>query len=76
LDALLGGWRLEASPLVAALAEGGPTRLLEPAAGSGFLPDPAGYAGKCHLCWSLRCHLAGSGEEGNALRPASLYLTS
>jgi MoaA/NifB/PqqE/SkfB family radical SAM enzyme len=76
LDALLGGWRLEDSPLVAALAEGGPTRLLEPAAGGGFLPDPAGYAGKCHLCWSLRCHLAGSGEEDNSLRPASLYLTS
>ena len=76
LDRLLEDWRPEASPLLARLVEGGPGRLLEDAARHGFRPDPQGYAGKCHLCWSLRIALVRAGAESESLEPATLYLTA
>lgn len=75
LDRLLTAWRLEDRPLVAALVEGGPRRLAEAAARHGFAADPAGYAGKCHLCWQVRKALAGAGAGGETLQPETLYLT-
>jgi hypothetical protein len=75
LDRLLEAWRLEDLPLVAALVEGGPRRLAEAAARHGFAADPAGYAGKCHLCWQVRKALAGAGAGGETLQPETLYLT-
>jgi hypothetical protein len=76
LDGVVRGWCLGEWPLVAALVEGGPARLLDVAARSGFRPDGAGYAGKCHLCWSIRRHLVGRGGGDPSLEPAALYLTS
>ena len=76
LDARLRAWRPEASPVVARLAETGPKGLLGLAEAGGYRPDPAGYASKCHLCWSLRRHLAGAGAVADGLQPASIYLTS
>ncbi|MBM4018217.1 MAG: radical SAM protein [Planctomycetes bacterium] len=75
LDRLLAAWHPADSPLVAALAEGGPRRLAQAAAGHGFAPDAAGYAGKCHLCWRVRRHLVRAGAGGPALQPPQLYLT-
>jgi len=76
LDAVLRAWRATNAPMVAALTEGGPTRLLDSAAHHGFTLDPLGYAGKCHLCWTLREHLMRVGAGGPALQPEILYLTS
>jgi hypothetical protein len=76
LDEVVRGWRLGGSPLAASLVEGGPARLLDVAARSGFRPDAAGYAGKCHLCWSIRRHVVGRGGGDPSLEPAALYLTS
>jgi hypothetical protein len=75
LDRLLCEWRPEDSSRVAALVDGGPCALFEEALSLGFHPDPAGYADKCHLCWSIRGHLVRSGVANNSLQPAALYLT-
>jgi len=76
LDEVLGRWTAARGPRAAALAAGGPKRLLAEAARRGFRPDAAGYAGRCHLCWSLRAHLVRAGAAGDDLGPAVLYLTS
>ncbi|HUS44644.1 MAG TPA: radical SAM protein [Phycisphaerae bacterium] len=73
LDDLLGAWRLDVSPLIARLVAGGPKRLLPDAANGGFRPDPAGYAGTCHLCWSVRRHLVEAGGGGDDLQPEWVY---
>ena len=73
LDALLARWRPEQSPLIAVLAEGGPKRLLAEALRRGFVVDPEGYAGKCHLCWALRSHLVRGGTGGDEFGPRPLY---
>ncbi len=73
LDAALAAWDAAERPFAAALAEGGPRRLAETARARGWAPDPAGYAGPCHLCWSVRGALARAGAGGDELRPAALY---
>lgn len=74
LDELLCGWRVGDWPRIALLAAGGPKRLLDDAEGGGFEADPAGYAGKCHLCWSVRRHRMRSGAGGEDFAPESLYV--
>jgi hypothetical protein len=44
-------------PVVGTLAQQGPCGLLKLAEPMGFVPQKA-YAGKCHLCWDIRCCLA------------------
>lgn len=73
LDELLAGWRLAESPLIGRLVGGGPRALLEDAMRLGFAADPAGYAGACHLCWSIRRHLVRAGAGADELQPADLY---
>ena len=76
LDAVLAAWRPAASPLIARLVSGGPKRLVPAAAQHGFRPDSGGYAGKCHLCWSVRRRLVEAGVGGDALKPEPLYAAS
>lgn len=76
LDTLLQDLRVEAETALARLVESGPAGLLDAARRSGFHADPRGYAGKCHLCWTVRQHLVRAGAAGNVFHPASLYLTS
>jgi len=73
LDVLLAQWEPAGSPILAHLVEGGPKGLLPSAARTGFEPDPKGYAGKCHLCWSVRSHLVRAEAGGSELAPADLY---
>jgi hypothetical protein len=54
------------------LAEKGPVGLLPIARDSAFVPR-AGYAGKCHLCWDIRKHLARSGLSRDELGPVWIY---
>jgi len=74
LDDILARWRLVDGTLIARLVGGGPRALLADAMRAGFAPDPAGYADACHLCWSVRRHLALAGAGGHELRPANLYV--
>jgi len=73
LDALVRTWRAGTSPHVARLVSGGPHALLEEARQTGFVPDPAGYADPCHLCWMVRRHLVGAGAAADDLGPATVY---
>ena len=73
LDGVLASGRLDRSPLIALLVEGGPKRLLAEANRHGFEVDPQGYAGKCHLCWAVRSHLVRAGQGGDELGPQALY---
>jgi hypothetical protein len=59
-------------PVVGALASGGPGELLTVAMEAGFAPAER-YAGKCHLCWSIRQHLHGQGLFPQELGPSALY---
>ena len=59
-------------PIVAALSAGGPAGLLPLAEAAGLTPRQ-GYAGKCHLCWDVRRHLAGRGLFADELAPGWLY---
>lgn len=59
-------------PLAAILADHGPLGLLDLAVRHGYRPRD-GYAGKCHLCWELRKHLARQGVWPDELSPAWLY---
>lgn len=59
-------------PILGALIAQGPKGLLPMAQDVGFTPAPA-YAGTCHLCWSIRSHLAAGGRYGDELAPASVY---
>jgi len=73
LDALVGVWRASESPRIERLATSGPRGLAAEAAALGWTADGAGYAGKCHLCWSVRRHLVRGGVGGEELGPTSLY---
>ena len=68
--------RLEADhgrrPVVGVLAEVGPVGLLEEARATGFQPERR-YAGKCHLCWSIRRHFAGHRRHTDELQPMGVY---
>jgi hypothetical protein len=60
-------------PVLGTLAQRGPTGLLELAESAGFVP-PAGYAGKCHLCWDIRRWLVlEKGLYTDELGPMELY---
>ncbi len=59
-------------PIVGLLAQCGPVGLMDLARQSGFAPA-AGYASKCHLCWSIRRHLSAGGLGGGELAPAEFY---
>jgi len=61
----------QAAPFFTALCTGGPVEAWRRHAPE-FLPDKAGYIGKCHLCLELRRHLF---EQSvfNELRPAEMY---
>lgn len=48
--------RVRETPLLAEIAERGPTALLSLARRAGFTPQPT-YATKCHLCFGIRRHL-------------------
>lgn len=73
LDDLVRSWRPADSPRLARLVSGGPSALLAEARRHGFTPDPAGYAGPCHLCWMIRRHLVRTGAAGCDLGPVALY---
>lgn len=55
------------------LAVCGPAALAAKAVRHGFSPDPAGYAGKCHLCWQARRWLFENGYFADKLGPEMLY---
>ena len=48
-------------------------QMLQVAEARGFQRDAAGYAGKCHLCWSVRKYLAGIGASEKELQPRGVY---
>ncbi|MBS3820576.1 MAG: hypothetical protein KGY81_02300 [Phycisphaerae bacterium] len=58
-------------PVLGRLVESGPVGLLDLA--GDFQPEPVGYAGKCHLCWAVRRHLARRGENSDEIGPAWVY---
>ncbi len=58
-------------PVLGPLIEGGPVELLRRRAG--LAVSPAGYASKCHLCWSLRKQLAERGEYAEEISPTWVY---
>jgi len=59
--------------LVHALIDRGPFGLYEMASSSfGYVQDPGGYAGKCHLCVDVRRHLC-SVSEWPELQPKAFY---
>ena len=60
-------------PIVGALAAAGPAGLLSEAQRNGFRTDGR-YADKCHLCWSIRSHLAACGLHGEELGPRWMYV--
>jgi len=62
-------------PLVTQLHNEGIASLLDLAARDhGFVPDPAGYIGKCDLCVSVRAHLhAAAHDTYRELAPAGFY---
>ena len=76
LDEVVRAWRARPPPLAVGLAERGPRALADLAAAHGWRPDEAGYAGKCHWCWSLRRHLVRAGAGGDLLGPPTIYLTA
>ncbi len=60
-------------PVLDTLSCKGPVGLLGLAGAAGFLPDSRGYAGKCHLCWDIRRHVAESGLAADELAPEWMY---
>lgn len=60
-------------PIVGVLSERGPAGLARIAMDAGFVPEPAGYAGKCHLCWEVRRFLAWKGGYEDELGPRWMY---
>ena len=61
-------------PWVALLAQEGLAGLLRLAEQEhGFVPDPAGYRGPCHLCQVIRGHLLGEGVVSRDLGPRGFY---
>jgi hypothetical protein len=58
--------------IVGVLAAHGPTGLLAEAERTGFAPAER-YAGKCHLCWSLRRHFVTRHLHEDELGPIAVY---
>ncbi len=59
--------------VVSLLSAGGPAGLLTAAERLGYQARPAGYAGKCHLCWHVRRWLFENGCFAGGLGPAVVY---
>ena len=60
-------------PVVAALSEAGPERLLQNALQNGFTIRETRYASKCQLCFDVRSQLRGCGELVRHLAPETVY---
>jgi len=60
------------NPIIRAIAEGGPTELVEKAKGKGYFPRE-GYINKCHLCYDVRKFLRPYYPE--ILTPRNCYTT-
>jgi len=75
LPNLLGeGLDEQAFPLVSLLSRSGAAGLLAWAEQEhGFVPDPSGYRGECHLCQEIRAHLLDQGEGAGELEPREFY---
>lgn len=74
LEALDRPVREEAYPLVTLLYQRGVGALYRLCVREyGFVPDPAGYASKCHLCLSLRAHLVKRRLPFAELHPLEYY---
>jgi hypothetical protein len=75
LDQVVADFRAgEVSTMIATLLEAGPFGLYRQAAGMvGFEADPAGYAGKCHLCVDVRRALVETGRFPENLQPVKFY---
>ena len=72
---LCDGLDEDALPIVARLARRGVAGLLTWAEQEhGFVPDPLGYRGECHLCQSIRGHLVEQGCSARELRPRAFYV--
>ncbi len=75
LDRIVANFRAgDVSPMIAILLEAGPFGLYQQAAQEvGFKADPAGYAGKCHLCVAVRRRLVEAGCYPQHLLPEKFY---
>lgn len=66
----------QTAPFFMDLVQGGPfafwKRYEKELQNIGFVPDPAGYIGKCHFCWELRRHLLAQGTLAE-IAPAEVY---
>ena len=68
-----GGHDVAGMELISLLAGRGPTGLLAEAERLGYTARPAGYAGRCHLCWEVRRWLLDRGHYRRLLAPATVY---
>ncbi|MCD4699909.1 MAG: hypothetical protein K8R91_04980, partial [Phycisphaerae bacterium] len=55
------------------LARSGPVALMAAAGPLGYVERAEGYAGRCHLCWSVRHWLFENGHLRDSLGPAGVY---
>ncbi len=55
------------------LARSGPVALMAEAERLGYVEQADGYAGQCHLCWSVRRWLFENGHFRDRLGPATVY---
>ncbi len=55
------------------LARSGPVALMAAAGRLGYVERAEGYAGRCHLCWSVRRWLFENGYFPDRLGPAGVY---
>ncbi|MDY7009583.1 MAG: hypothetical protein SVV80_02375, partial [Planctomycetota bacterium] len=55
------------------LAHSGPVALMAAAGSLGYHERDEGYAGRCHLCWSVRQWLFENGYFHDSLGPAGVY---
>ncbi len=55
------------------LARSGPVALMAAAGRLGYIEREEGYAGRCHLCWSVRRWLFKNGYFPDRLGPACVY---
>lgn len=58
--------------VIGPLARAGPAALVPAAMEQGFVPEP-GYAGRCHLCYSVRSWLFSKGYYQDRLGPGNIY---
>jgi MoaA/NifB/PqqE/SkfB family radical SAM enzyme len=73
LDKIWQNFELKSNKIVNILSTGGPALLAKEAQTSGFDPNEL-YAGKCHLCSSVRQFLFDSNRDPNTIGPPECYL--